>query len=640
MPVFIPTDEQLAIIRHNPDENARILAGPGTGKSSTIVALINKILERSPASRIKLLTFTRAASSELARRVSTHSAAITMKPSTVHSFAISVLLQNPGAGNILEPLRIADDWETAEIINPTLARRAGISVNRLDRFILEMAANWESLIPGVDPRINQEDRARFLGAWNEHRNIYGYTLLAELPFALRSSLRDHPDLEGIGFDVLLCDEYQDLNACDLDILKLIEQRGCSIIAAGDDDQSIYSFRKAAPEGIRRFLRDYPGAIDYPLSIAQRCGRKIIDWASYVIEGDPDRPRNRRRPICAAGSPEGMVALLSFRGHTAEAKGIARLAQLLIERESILPSEILILLRSDHNGSFSDLIKRELDDLSIRYSDPSLVDLVLSEPGNRRSVAIFRLLVNQLDSIAWATLLKLTHGIGDTFTNSIYDTARFGNSKFGHALLQAYQADFQGLPAAQARLARTLMRSVLAWIDTHPIPEEHEGDWGQWILDASRGENAPMLTEEFKALLLELDRLNESHQSFDRYLGQITPLSKDIALANSEGVRIMTLGKAKGLTVRATIIGAVEEGIIPRPDSNLGEERRLLYVGMTRAKNYLFCTWARRRRGPTARSGAPRVGVMRSHSTFLINGPVTSQDGPRYINLWSQMPIED
>jgi DNA helicase-2/ATP-dependent DNA helicase PcrA len=634
MPEFNPTDEQLAIIRHNPENNARVLAGPGTGKSSTLVALINSLLERFPAVRIRLLTFTRAASAELARRVSTQSAPITLRPSTIHSFAISVLLQNPGAGNILEPLRIADDWETLEIVNPSLARRAGVTVRRLDRFILEMAANWESLGPIEDPRISPEDRARFIGAWTEHRKIYGYTLLAELPFALRASLRDHPDLEGLNFDVLIVDEYQDLNACDLDMLKLIEHRGRSIIAAGDDDQSIYSFRKAAPEGIRRFLRDYPGAIDYPLSIAQRCGRRIIDWASYVIEGDPDRPRDRQRPTCAEGSAEGKVAFLSFRGHTAEARGIAKLARLLIERESILPSEILILLRSDYNGSFSGPIKRELDALGIQYSDPNYVDRILAEPSNRRNVALFRLLVNRLDSIACATLLKLTHGIGDTFSDSIYETARLGLTQFGHALLQAYQAGFQGMPVVQAHLAQTLMQSVLTWIDSHPIPEKHQGGWGRWIIDTLQGETTWGLTEEFKDLLLELDRLNESHQSFDRYLGQITPLSKDIALAHSEGVRIMTLGKAKGLTVRATIIGAVEEGIIPRPDCNLGEERRLLYVGMTRAREFLFCTWAQRRRGPTARSGAPRVGVMRNHSTFLINGPVESQDGLGYINNYS------
>ena len=105
-------------------------------------------------------------------------------------------------------------------------------------------------------------------------------------------------------------------------------------------------------------------------------------------------------------------------------------------------------------------------------------------------------------------------------------------------------------------------------------------------------------------------------------------------AHSEGVRIMTLGGAKGLSVRATIIGAVEEGIVPRPNSDLSEERRLLYVGMTRAKEFLYCTWARRRRGPTARAGTPSVGLRRSHSTFLFNGPVESQDGPSFLSNYS------
>ncbi len=633
MPEYEPTQEQLAIIGHVPENSARILAGPGTGKSSTIIALINNLLERTPALQIKLLTFTRAASAELARRVSSRSAAITLRPSTIHSFAISALLRNPGAGNFPEPLRIADDWENKNIINPTLAQRAGVPIKRLDRLILEMAANWESLNPGEDPRISSEERSRFLGAWNEHRTVYGYTLLSELPFALRISLRDNPDFEGMDFRVLICDEYQDLNACDLAVLKLIEQRGCSIIAAGDDDQSIYSFRKAAPDGIRRFLRDYPRAIDYPLSITQRCGTRIIEWASYVIEGDTDRPRSRRRPICAEGSPAGTVALLSFRGHSAEAQGIAELTQLLIERESLSPSDILILLRSDHQAHFSGPIKRELDARGIPYSDPNAIDLILADVNNRFNVAINRLLVNRRDSIAWATLFTLTKGIGDTFTNAIYNSARLSQRTFGDTIIQSYLTDFVGMPVTQARRARSLMRTIFEWIDAHPVPANHEGGWGQWIIDAAQGGTAPMPTEDFKSFLLELDGVNEAHQSLDRYLGQICPLCKDIAFTRSEGVRIMTLGKAKGLTVRATIIGAVEEGIVPRPDNDLGEERRLLYVGMTRSKEFLFCTWARRRRGPTARCGAPRVGMIRSHSTYLLNGPVESEDGTNYISHW-------
>ena len=85
-----------------------------------------------------------------------------------------------------------------------------------------------------------------------------------------------------------------------------------------------------------------------------------------------------------------------------------------------------------------------------------------------------------------------------------------------------------------------------------------------------------------------------------------------------------------MTVRATIIAALEDGIVPRPDSDLGEERRLLYVAVTRAKEFVYGTWARQRRGPTARAGAPRVAMRRRHSHFLDGGPLGSEDGEAYI----------
>src|ERR1700716_837416 len=174
MAAFVPTPEQAAILGHDANRHARVLAGPGTGKSATLVALVDQLLAGNPAPRIKLLTFTRAATGELAKKVSEHPAAAAERPSTIHSFAISVLLRNPGTGDFPQPLRIADDWEDDEVVRPTLARRAGVRVTRLNNLMREMAANWESLQPEEDSRVDAEERARFVGAWNEHRQIYGY----------------------------------------------------------------------------------------------------------------------------------------------------------------------------------------------------------------------------------------------------------------------------------------------------------------------------------------------------------------------------------------------------------------------------------------------------------------------------------
>ena len=289
---FQPTDEQQAILQHDPKNHARVLAGPGTGKSTTMVALLDKLLEEDNTLRVRMLTFTRAATAELAEK-SLRGSNNTPRPSTIHSFAISVLLRNPGTGGFPEPLRIVDTWEDKKVVRPRLAKRADVGVRKLDKLVREMAANFESLTDEQDPDITDAERIRFQGAWHEHRRVLGYTLLSELPYALRGALQEHDDLDGIDFDLLLVDEYQDLNACDLDVLRLISKQGrCSVIGTGDDDQSIYSWRKAAPEGIRRFPTDYVPASDYSLSITLRCGKTIIEWANHVISGDPGRSVNR------------------------------------------------------------------------------------------------------------------------------------------------------------------------------------------------------------------------------------------------------------------------------------------------------------------------------------------------------------
>jgi DNA helicase II / ATP-dependent DNA helicase PcrA len=629
MPDFTPTPEQQQILDHDPGQHARVLAGPGTGKSATLVALIDQLLAGEPAPRLRLLTFTRAATGELAKKVSEHPAAAAERPSTIHSFAISVLVRNPEAGDLPEPLRIADDWEYDELVRPTLARRAGTTVLRLDRLVREMAANWESLREDVDPEVDPAERARFHAAWGEHRRIYGYTLLQELPFALRKALRDHPDLEGVDYDLLVVDEYQDLNSCDLEVIRMIGERGCSVIGAGDDDQSIYSFRKAAPQGIRRFLDDYAGAGDYTLSVTQRCGSNIVDWASYVIAGDLDRPA--RPPLIPAdGSPPGEVALLSFGGQAAEARGIARLVRGMVDVEGVPPEEILVLLRGDYRGSFSTPIKAELQRLDIAYSDPDAVERLLAEVDNRRLLATLRLLVHREDSLAWATLLRLESGVGDTFVEHVYQRARDSDVTFGAALLAAYEQGFPEAPSTPANRVRPLIERVLAWLDANALPDEIETGWGQWIIETVGGETVPMPSPDLRELLLALDELTEPGAGLGRFLGQIAPLGKDRERNESRGVRIMTMAAAKGLTVRATIVAAVEDGIVPRPSTDLAEERRLLYVAMTRAREFVFATWARRRTGPTARAGAARVQTRRSHSHFLNGGPVESRDGDTYL----------
>lgn len=623
---YQPTTEQQAILGHDPCRHARVLAGPGTGKSATLIAMINKLVNRDPAPRLKLLTFTRAATAELAHKVTTQTTGELDRPSTIHSFAISVLLGNPGAGGFPEPLRIADRWEDRHIVEPTLRRHVNAPLRNIRRLIAEMAANWESLHPERDPEVDQQTRARFLDAWRRHRAIFGYTLLAEIPYRLREALEHHPDLRHLAYDVLMVDEYQDLNACDLEVLSRLAQRGCVVVATGDDDQSIYSFRKAAPEGIRRFPSDYPDAADYPLTVTQRCGRKIVEWANHVIQGDSDRPEDKPCLVCAPGAPEGEVGLYAFRSDKAEAKGVASLAERLINDRDVDPSDVLILLRSDHNAMFSRPIKQELDQRGIPYSDPDYVERLLTEDDNRRLMVLLHLMVDSVDSLAWASLMKLTHGVGDSFVDQIYQSALSENSRFGERLIAEYEQGFEGYTSRSARQATQAIQEALRLTDGAPLPEVPANGWGHWIIDVVDAGSLPGPTDEFRALLLKLDDAADQEHGLGRFLGQVSPLGKDLATSTSSGIRIMSMASSKGLTVRATIIAGMEDQIIPQDNvADQSEERRLLYVAMTRSREFLYGTWARTRRGPTARAGRASVGRFRQLSTFLQGGPVSSEE---------------
>lgn len=626
---FTPTSEQRAIIAHDCSHHARVLAGPGTGKSTTMVALLDRLLDEDDGLKVRMLTFTRAATAELADKAAL-ACEKAGQPSTVHSFAISVLLRNPGVAELPEPIRIADSWELKTLVHPTLARRAGLTVPKVKDFIREMSANWESLTDEIRVEIPQADRVRFLGAWTEHRRILGYTFLSELPYALHRALSDNDDLDGIDFDLLLVDEYQDLNACDLGILRLLSEKGgCKVVGTGDDDQSIYSWRKADPAGIRRFDQDYPDFDDYTLSVTLRCGKRIIEWANFVIQADPGRPVERACLDPLPESPDGEVALLRFRGNVAEARGVAQLVSALVA-EGVAERDILILTRTDHNGTFSAPIKEALAEEDIACSDPGYVMEMLAESTNREFLEVIRLLVNPADSIAWLAMLHLLPNVGDAFYNYVYERAAAHGQIFAAQIQSLFDDRFPDGPTSSGRVVNRMIE-LLEWIEHTVIPEERpEGGWGRWLLDLADGADIlPQPSQDFRDLLIQLDTLTTDEQSLSRFLALVEPLGKDLAQSMSNGVRIMTIGGSKGLTAEAVIIAGCEDGVIPRPGCDLSEERRILYVGMTRARRHLLCTWAGRRRGPTARAGGATL-ERRRFCDFFDGGPVCSEDGDSYL----------
>jgi DNA helicase II / ATP-dependent DNA helicase PcrA len=619
------TEEQTAVINHAIPGHARVLAGPGTGKSATAAGLAERLLSGDRPLRLKFLTFTRAATLELEKKLAVHGKA---KPSTVHSFAIATLLRNPRSAAFPEPLRIVDGYELRQLVRPHLAQCLGIGVRVVDDLIREMAARWESLNPEELPGVDRNLRARFIGAYTQHRNVFGYTLLHELPDLLRCALRDHEDLDGVEYDLLVVDEYQDLNACELELLRRFADRGVSIVAIGDDDQSIYSFRKAHPAGIRRFCDEFRGAQDYVVSICQRLPTRIANWAQHVIAGNVHRAKPPIR--CRVGAPEGTVGLLNFPSEVTEARGVADLIQWLRDARQVPLSEILVLCRTDHNGTFTQRIKDELEGRDIAVFDSSSVSQIICERSNRALLAMLRLKVNSADSLAWWTLLHLERGLGRQFEAVIYDDACARGVTFAEALIAQAHAEFRGLAAGLRERGLQFVDRVNRSADGLALPEvTDETKWSEWIIEASIANHLP-ITASLQALLTKIDESYEdAGEGLGRYLSHLQPLAEDLARAQSEGVRFMTMVGSKGLTVRATVVVGADNDLIPRVGQDINEERRLLYVAMTRSTEYLFLTWANRRQGPGGRAGHANPG-RRTFTELLRAGPVDSHNGPAFI----------
>jgi DNA helicase-2/ATP-dependent DNA helicase PcrA len=624
------TTEQQSVVDHQLPGHGRVLAGPGVGKSTTAAALAENLLSRGePHPKVRFVTFTRAATKELAKKLSEDNSVTLEPPSTIHSFAISTLLRNSGCASFPSPLRIPDKFEYRNLIRPHLARMTGVGLIKFDKLVEEMAANWESLVPDQKPGVTPEERARFVGAWTEHRRLFGYTLLDELPDLMRCALRDHEDLKGIDYNLLIIDEYQDLNACELEILRRLAKLGVSVLAIGDDDQSIYSFRKAHPAGIRRFLEDFATDHDYKLTICHRSPRQILGWASHVIEGDTEREQ-RNPPTLPETAPEGVAALLAFRGEVSEARGVADLIMWLKNTRRIPFSKILVLSRTDRAGTFTKPIKDELKSRNVPVSDPSAVQSLLAENSNRRLLATLRLLANANDSLAWWTLTSTQGRLGEKFVAHISELAKARHSTWGETFVAEARTSFLNAPSIARTPAANLWQEMSAFIEHTELPVDTDGfDWGNWIVERVNGNQLPSCTDELKQLLIQVDGATEKKNDLGLFLSQVEPIGKDLAMAHSEGVRFMTMVGSKGLTVEATIIVGVENDLIPRPDQDLSEERRLLYVAMTRPRECLFLTWAAKRKGPAARSGRANVG-RRQPSEFLRGGPLESQDGVSYI----------
>lgn len=622
--------------------HSRLLAGPGTGKTLTLTRHVCFLIEDKniDSEKILVLTFTRAAAHELRQRIESEIGADLMpRISTLHAFALRQLLKNSNLLKALpQPLRIADDWEERNIILEDLRSLVELhGIKETSELLNQLSSDWQTLDAEEDDWNKKFSNPAFIGAWQEHRQIFGYTLRSELIYQLKRSLAQYGDfiLEGPP-DYLLVDEYQDLNRCDLAVIAAIKEKGTEVFVAGDDDQSIYGFRKAHPEGIRRFDRDYEGAESLSLSICKRCDPNILELGLFIAKLDPRRLEKELK--AEEGRDEGKVAILRFPDQDDEVAGVASLCQYLIEIEGLLPHEILILLRSDYRNVFSSLIVEKFDECGVPITSGDDPSGPLDSNDGRYALALMRLSIRPDDDLAWRTVLMLGNfHVGGVTIQRIYDYSRSNSLRFSEAV-RTISRDPSTLDGGIGNRVKNAVLEIQSQLES--INSLVNGD------ETAEGTiDSDALSEIVRTIIPDSDMEQEIIQSLQTLTETLNASSvKEIVNgleASSVGieqeiekdkVNILTMHKAKGLTAKATIIMAAEDEYLPgkAEGNSIDDERRLLYVSLTRAKHFLYVTYCDNRTNRQRHSGRTSGQTRRTLTQFLRDAPVDPILGADYI----------
>jgi DNA helicase-2/ATP-dependent DNA helicase PcrA len=617
------TSDQIEAIDHI-GSHARLLAGPGTGKTKTLTRrVLSLILQHNvdPES-ILLLTFTRLAAAQLKdeiKKVLDPLEKAIPQVSTLHSFALKQILYNSSRIDTLpRPIRIADDWEERYIIQEDLKKVLNLKeIGDVQNLINQLSTDWETLRIEEIGWEQQFPNPAFLGAWRSHKDQYGETLRAELVYQLKKQLNQSRDFQlDKEYKHILIDEYQDLNACDLAIVNELAKRGAELFVAGDDDQSIYGFRFATPEGIRNFEQIYQNSKKMALEICFRCDKSILHSAEFVASLDPKRLPKPTRPKDQA--EDGEVLIIGFKDQNHEAEIIAKKIKSLIAKD-IKPDQITILLRSDRNGSLSKPIIEALKKQSV---DVSLTTDSELESNNeyRIVLSVIRLLVDQNDCLAWRTLLQVnkTNGLGDECIKNIWNYAQSKGVRFSVALQKITESPNK-LQKFGQKIAKFVSEINTTIVELKAIQNPIEEITATVDRFMSEGDIKEQVKKYFVGILesqekADLESLIKIVSTSSEYIEQET---------KENTVNILTMHQAKGLSFDVCFIVGAEDEYIPGRNTGdkEGDERRLLYVSMTRARHKLFISYCNKRIGQQRHSGSNSGTEKRTLTRFLQDSKI-------------------
>jgi superfamily I DNA/RNA helicase len=622
---------------------ALVLAGAGSGKTRVITQRIVRLIERGiMPDHIVALTFTNKAAKEMAERVGhllkeRGRSASKLLVSTFHSFGLAVLTRESKKSGgaftifdqgdqlalvkeILSSIRVAKTLDASAILARISAAKNASQT--AETMVCREGDIYDEVTRLVLPKYSA--RLRAYSAYDFDDLVGEVTQL----LATRADIRDRWQ-ERAKF--LLVDEYQDTNRAQLDLLKLLAGDSKNICAVGDDDQSIYAWRGADVRNILQFDEEFPGADIIKLEQNYRSRKPILDVSNAVIGARQDA---KHRKVLFTDKPGGDKVRMGLAASPdAEAKYVGRTIKTLVSEQKVKPREIAVLYRSNNQAK---LIEENLREQGVGYK------LVGGQQFFERKevkdvLAYMKLALNRSDEISLRRVINTpARGIGETSVERLATNAKAKGWSMWQAIERVDAID--GISPAAREGCKQLERAMGTLRKRVLVDKTAPSQAGR-LLAEEVGFRSELSTLSGSAAVADRrwSNLEGLFQSFERrekaggmqgerelssFLHMLT-LSADSEEEDPGNlVTLSTLHGAKGLEFDYVFFIGLEEGIIPHSRTTEGkatdlplapgidpieEERRLFYVGVTRAKEHLIMSRCVHRvaRGKAMPKGASR-----------------------------------
>ncbi|MEQ9115263.1 MAG: 3'-5' exonuclease [Rickettsiales bacterium] len=585
-----------------------VLAGAGTGKTSVIVSKISYIIQENilPPDNVLAVTFTNKAASEMKVRIQNNIGFTPNWIGTFHSVAAKILRINAESLGLSQNFTILDSDDQLRAIK-LACEELGISKEDINpKVALAIIQSWkdDAIMPAEVTNSDLKSNAHVYSkkiyfCYQERLRKMDAVDFGDLTLYNIILFKKHPSiLEKYqnNFKFIFVDEYQDTNAAQYMWLRMISMKS-KICCVGDDDQSIYGWRGAKIQNILRFSDDFQEARIIKLEQNYRSNKDILMIASNLISNNASR---YNKTLWTSAEASNKVTIKSCWNDKEEAGFITSQIYKLVSTSKISFSDVAVLVRASFQ---TRIIEEALISDSIPYK--IIGGMKFYERAEvKDALAYLKLITKPQDDLSYERIInKPKRGIGKATIEKIKQYASKHNLSLTESTKQ--MIEMGGFSSKLEKELRNLISNLSLWKTqslTQTLPDilqlvlETSGYYNMLKQDNSpESESRKENLEEFKVALSEYLNLQE-------FLEHVSLVTDADSLDYNNSVNVMTLHAAKGLEFDTVFLPGWEEGVFPHSKTieesgNLGleEERRLAYVGITRAKNNLFILYSGSRR---------------------------------------------